>query len=144
VTPLSLPTPLSQALVTNAPQDGVVVRTTEAGRPGTSGTLPAMEERWHSRFGDGALAERRVGAALPRTATTGAATAEPDPAAARGKVLRLTDKGSGRSGSTGAFSTPQRRRGGRRTARMPSTTSGGATRCRSTRWSRTAGYPDGS
>ena len=98
--------PPAGATLKNPPQDGVVVRTTKAGRQARDvwRTLPtAMEERWRSRFGDGAVdhLERSLRAvfeslpidppaylpvvlptqngksepALPRTATTGAATA---------------------------------------------------------------------
>ncbi len=99
-------TPPAGATLKNPPQDGVVVRTTEAGQQARDvwRTLPAaMEERWRSRFGDEAVdhLERALRAvfenlpidppahlpvvlptqngksepALPRTATTGAATA---------------------------------------------------------------------
>ena len=80
--------------------------------------------------------------ALPRTATTGAATAEPDPAAAHGKVLRLADKGQrAQRKYRRLLDTTE---ASWRATYGASTTSGAPTRCRSTRWSRTAGYPDGS
>ncbi len=145
---------------------------------GTSAPEDGDHRRGHrSHVSTGHVAVPLRGSWSRRPSTSSGSGGSPSPSApTRGasSTLRASPtRGSGRSRSTGAFSTPQKRRDGRRTARMPSTTSGrrssassetgrprcrrcprdssptptiGApasgnalTRCRTTRWSRTAG-----